>query len=302
MALELRKRVIELLASSPEERFKARDIARWICEQFPDEAAEKLHASASLKTHIELMNQLVAEIGANRPVWEKRHPQLRTTEGVRPRLYYWTAKSEEDEVQEAEQLGKASLSAPNEPKVREHDLYPMLIDFLLSELDVRAERIDERRSSNSGGSGGNKWLFPDVVGIENLTQGLNLEVVSAMRESRDKRIRLWSFEAKMLVNRSNARESYFQAVSNSSWANLGYLVAAEIEGAETLKELRILYAMHGIGLIKLDAANPAESQILIPARERSELEWAMCSRLADENRDFRAFMKKVRQFFQTGDL
>lgn len=60
--------------------------------------------------------------------------------------------------------------------------------------------------------------------------------------------------------------------------------------------------MHGIGLIKLDAANPAESQILIPARERYDLEWAMCSRLALENRDFSAFMKRVRHFFQTGDL
>ena len=72
--------------------------------------------------------------------------------------------------------------------------------------------------------------------------------------------------------------------------------------ADTLHELRILYGMHGIGLIKLDRENPAESEILIPARERTEVEWAMCSRLANENPDFRAFVKKVRQFFQTGDL
>ncbi|TIP06450.1 MAG: HrgA protein [Mesorhizobium sp.] len=302
MTLELRKRVFELLASRPDERFKARDIAKWICEQYPLEVAEKLEASASLTNQTQLLNQLVAEIGANRPGWEQRYPELRTTEGVRPRLYYWTAKSEEAEVQEAEQVGKASQSDIEEPRIREHDLYPMLVDFLLSEQGIRAERIDERRSSNSSGSGGNKWLFPDVVGIEDLTAGLNPEVVSAIRESRDQRLRLWSFEVKMLVNRSNARETYFQAVSNSSWANLGYLVAAEIEGVNTLKELRILYAMHGIGLIKLDVSNPAESQILIPARERLDLEWAMCSRLADENKDFKSFMKRVRQFFQTGDL
>ena len=64
----------------------------------------------------------------------------------------------------------------------------------------------------------------------------------------------------------------------------------------------ILYGMHGIGLIKLDRENPAESEILIPARERTEAEWAMCRRLANENPDFRTFVKKVRQFFQTGDL
>jgi hypothetical protein len=36
------------------------------------------------------------------------------------------------------------------------------------------------------------------------------------------------------ANRSNVRECFFQAVSNSSWANFGYLVAAEIEGQDTL--------------------------------------------------------------------
>jgi len=49
----------------------------------------------------------------------------------------------------------------------------------------------------------------------------------------------------------------FQAVSNSSWANFGYLVAAEIGGTDTLKELRMLFAARGIGFIKLDVDNPS---------------------------------------------
>lgn len=138
--------------------------------------------------------------------------------------------------------------------------------------------------------------------MEDLTHGMHSEVVSAIRESGDQRLRLWSFEVKLLINRSNARETYFQAVSNSSWANFGYLVTGEIEGGDTLKELRILYAMHGIGIIKLDAENPPESQILIPARERASIEWPLCNRLANENKDFRAYIKKVRHFLQTGDL
>lgn len=60
--------------------------------------------------------------------------------------------------------------------------------------------------------------------------------------------------------------------------------------------------MHGIGLIRLDVDNPAESEILVPARERLDVEWPMCSRLATENTDFRDFMKRVRQFYQTGDM
>jgi hypothetical protein len=42
MALELRKRVLELLTSKPDMRFKARDVANWIYETYPQEAEAKL--------------------------------------------------------------------------------------------------------------------------------------------------------------------------------------------------------------------------------------------------------------------
>jgi hypothetical protein len=160
-------------------------------------------------------------------------------------------------------------------------------------------RIDEKRSSNRKGPQGNMWLYPDVVGMEDLTVDWNREIKDCVKECAEKKTRLWSFEVKRLLNQSNVREAFFQAVSNSSWANYGYLVAAEIEGA--IKELRMLSARHGIGVIKIDPANPPESEILIPARERPELDWATCNRLAGENKDFLKFIKLVRQFYQTGD-
>jgi uncharacterized protein len=113
MAMELRKRVFEFLASKPETRFKARDIANWICNTYPDEAEEKLKKSSALNNKTELLNQLVAEIGANRPLWQERHPELRTSE-ERPRLYYWTEKTEGEEVSEAEGEKAASVSAPSQ--------------------------------------------------------------------------------------------------------------------------------------------------------------------------------------------
>lgn len=131
---------------------------------------------------------------------------------------------------------------------------------------------------------------------------MNNEVVGALQHSGERRARLWSFEVKRLLNRSNVREAYFQAVSNSSWASFGYLVAAEIEGADTLREIQMLYSVHGIGLIEIDMESPTESVLRIPAREKLSIEWSMCSRLADENRDFSNFMKRLRQFYQTGDL
>ena len=101
---------------------------------------------------------------------------------------------------------------------------------------------------------------------------------------------------------SNVRESFFQAVSNSSWANFGYLVASQITGSDTLKELRVLCAAHGIGVIKLDVDNPSESQILIPAQEKTIIDQDYCSRLARENKDFNNYIKLVKQFYQTGEI
>lgn len=304
--MNLRERTFELLKREPTRRFKAREIAEWIHRTYPAETAEKMARSSSLRTEPDLLGQLVAEIGANRPGWQTKFPSLRTTEG-RPRQYYWTDKTESQEVAEAELLGEVATSedpsfAANSPQLLERDVYPMLIEFVSSETGASAFRINESTASNRRGPGGNKWLYPDIVAIEALTSGMNKEVIGALQHSGERRARLWSFEVKRLLNRSNVREAYFQAVSNSSWASFGYLVAAEIEGADTLNEIQMLYAVHGIGLIEVDMSSPTESILRIPAREKLSIEWSMCSRLADENRDFSSFMKRLRQYYQTGDL
>lgn len=139
--------------------------------------------------------------------------------------------------------------------------------------NLYSKRIDEKRSSNKRGPNGNRWLYPDLVGMEDLGTDWHQEVKDCVSQYSDKRTKLWSFEVKLLINRSNVRECFFQSVSNSSWSNFGYLVAAEIEGQDTLKELRMLFAAHGIGLIKLEVENPSESQVLIPAKERGEIDW-----------------------------
>ena len=121
------------------------------------------------------------------------------------------------------------------------------------------------------------------------------EIKNCVNQYPSKRTKLWSFEVKKLINRSNVRESFFQAVSNSSWANFGYLVASEIN-SNADKELRILSSSHGIGVIRLDAENPLESQIIIPARERNDIDWNTANRLAEQNPDFRGYIENVRAF------
>ena len=116
----------------------------------------------------------------------------------------------------------------------------------------------------------------------------------------DRKTKIWSFEVKKFINRANVREVYFQAVSNSTWANFGYLAAAEIQGSETLKELRMLSGLHGIGLIEIDVDSPADSQIMIPARERTDIDWNAANRLAEENSHFMECIDLICQFYQTG--
>ena len=302
MALNLSKTVLGYLQARPEEKFTARQLAEWVFATFPVECQEKRANSRGdyIKSDADLVQQLVAEISSLRPSMQTKNPALKTTEG-RPRKYYYSEKSDSAEVDAAEREGAAAADA-SASALNEHALYPLLAQYLWEEFDVFSKRIDEKRSSNKRGPNGNRWLYPDMVGMEDLGADWHREVRDCVKQYADKRTKLWSFEVKLLINRSNVRECFFQAVSNSSWGNFGYLVAAEISGQETLKELRMLVAAHGIGFIKLDADNPADSQVLIPARERDEIDWDMANRLATENRDFLEYIKLVKQFYQTGEV
>ena len=288
------------LSERPDVRFTARAIATWMVDSNPEESKRKMESSSRVESFEALVGQVVGEIGRDRWKLQQRYPQIKTTEG-RPRQYYWTEKSDQEEVTEAEESDADTGYRNTSASPKESDLYPVLSEYLLNELQVYSMRIDEKKSHNTSGRGGNKWLHPDLAGMENLTAGWHEEIKKLHRKYRDKKARLWSFEVKKILNRSNVREAFFQAVSNSSWANLGYLVVAEIAGEATMRELRMLSSLHGIGLIRIDFNNPAEGQILIPGRERAEIDWATCDRLSQENQDFLGFLRRVREFHQTGN-
>ena len=44
MALNLRNKILEFLKSNPEQKYTARQIAKWIFEQFPEECRAKKEA------------------------------------------------------------------------------------------------------------------------------------------------------------------------------------------------------------------------------------------------------------------
>lgn len=190
-----------------------------------------------------------------------------------------------------------------ELQVLEHDVYPKLMEYLNTEFNLYCLRIDEKKSKNNRGKNGNQWLHPDIVAMQALDLTWNNDIRQCVKLSSGQNVRLWSFEVKLELNSSNVRESFFQAVSNSSWANEGYLVATSITGEHTLEELRILSALHGIGVIilNLDEDN-VQGEILLPAQRKSEIDWQSVNRIVEQNKDFKTFVEYVVIYYQSGKI
>ena len=107
-------------------------------------------------------------------------------------------------------------------------------------------------------------------------------------------IKLYSFELKREINFANLRECFFQCVSNSSWANESFLVAAQIsENEDFWDELSRLSTSFGIGVIKLNVEDPHSSEIMVPARFRENLDWETINKLT-MNSDFKEFIETVK--------
>jgi hypothetical protein len=126
------------------------------------------------------------------------------------------------------------------------------------------------------------------------------DVIEFNRLSDNNSLRLFSFEIKKTLAKANYRESFFQALSNSSWAHEGYLVAADIkQDDELMSELSRLTSSFGIGIIQLDLEDIDSSQILFPARSRPLLDWETINKLSEQNPDFEKFIQDVRIDFES---
>lgn len=139
--------------------------------------------------------------------------------------------------------------------------------------------------------GKNEWLHPDIVDVYYPFDDYSKNVLKLFKIS-ETPYKLFSFELKKELNYKNLREYYFQAVSNSSWANEGYLVALKIDDS-IYEELKRLNNSFGIGVIKLNPKNIFQSEIMFSANEHKNLDWDTIDRLAGENEDFNCFIKDL---------
>ena len=181
---------------------------------------------------------------------------------------------------------------------KERQLHPFVAYFSAVYLEgVRCKTILHENSSKKAFS---EWLHPDMVGFYFPIGDWKKEVLDLGQRSGANVLTLYSFELKRELNFSNLREAFFQAVSNSSWANEGYLVAANVSRDDEFRaELGRLSSSFGIGVVTLETDDPDASRILFPARHKNEIDWDTVNKLAEINPEFSKFLADVGAVLQT---
>lgn len=190
---------------------------------------------------------------------------------------------------------KNLIISESKKKFKERYLHPLLSSFVYSDSHFKCytKTIFHEKSSR-GSRGKNEWLHPDIVGVYFPYKDYDPTTISFQDAFRESNLKVFSFEIKIKVDFSNFREYYFQAVSNSSWANEGYLVATDFEDrAELIEELLRLNNAFGIGIIKLNTDNIEQSEILIPSKKNETIDWETVDRLIEANDDFRHFIISI---------
>ena len=197
---------------------------------------------------------------------------------------------------------KPAPSVISKPEVKhktpyyERDLHPYLSWFAHEHLRCYTKTIDHTKSSKRGENFG-EWMHPDIVGCYFPFDGSRpweKVVVDFAATINILTVRLYSFELKIELSQGNLRESFFQCVSNSTWAHESYLVAANISSDDKFQaELNRLCTSFGVGVIELDVQVPKQSRILIPAVTRPTLDWETINKLANLNPDFNEFLERI---------
>lgn len=224
-------------------------------------------------------------------------------------FFYWLKSREREfppqKTQDAkeeydEQIECSDTAKKQKNSFDEGDLHKLLVKFLSEDPNFKLLCKTIRHEECKKGEGGEcKWNYPDIVGVYFPYNKYKEETLKFLHHTGQKRHKLFSFELKKELSLSNLKESYFQAVSNSTWANEGYLVVFEEIEDKVLGELRRLNQSFGIGVIKLES-EISNSKILLPAKER-EIDIPTLNMLIEQSpEDFKPFMERINKQIEKG--
>ncbi|MGL2548444.1 HrgA protein [Helicobacter pylori] len=193
-------------------------------------------------------------------------------------------------------LNTEKPSAPSAKIAHERNLHPFLTYMAIHNENLKCytKTIFHEESSKSP-KGMDRWLYPDMVGVRFLHAELSNENLIAFSKKFDTLpVKLVSFELKKEISVNNCRECYFQAISNSSWANEGYLVGHHINthDSKLMDLLKRLHGSFGIGVIDL-RTDEDKSAILLNAKYKEKIDYTVALELSKKNEKFRGFLKSV---------
>ncbi|GAA8798897.1 COG2958 family protein [Helicobacter pylori] len=198
----------------------------------------------------------------------------------------------------AKELG-LNAEKPSTPGVKiahERDLHPFLTYMAINNENLKCyTKTIFHEGSLKSPKGIDRWLYPDMVGVRFLHAELSNENLIAFSKKFDTLpVKLVSFELKKEISVHNCRECYFQAISNSSWANEGYLVGHHIDthNPKLMDLLKRLHASFGIGVIDL-RTDENKSAILLNAKYKEKIDYTVALELSEKNEEFSGFLKSV---------
>ncbi len=178
----------------------------------------------------------------------------------------------------------------------ERDLHKLLSSYLKNS-DTYSKTIFHEQSN--GKDNNQIWTHPDMIGIKflNLQSKISQNFLKSI--NRVDTFKLSSYELKREINSdSELKKAFFQAVSNSSWANYGYLVAFEFSNSLN-EEISRLNQSFGIGIIELNA-NPYQSKVLFPAVYR-DLDFKTIDKLCKMNKEFEKFIEQTEKLMTASE-
>jgi hypothetical protein len=137
--------------------------------------------------------------------------------GARPARYF--LKDLRDSV-EPEKIEKAvqepDSSAESLFDYNEEDLHPFLTYYAHTHFGAYTKTISHHtaRKKEFG-----EWVHPDMIGVYFPAKDWKPEVLDLSVATGNTALKIYSFELKKALSFGNLRQAFFQAVSNSSWAN-----------------------------------------------------------------------------------
>lgn len=180
----------------------------------------------------------------------------------------------------------------------ERDLHPIFVKYAFENLKLNLKTIFHEESKKTK-KWLNEWLHPDLVWVYFPFWDYEKTTIDFQEYLSINSTKIFSFELKKQINFSNIRQAFFQAVSNSSWANEWYLVAVEIDSdLDFQQELKRLNNAFGIWIIRLNPININDSEVLFSSKFNSQLDLETINRLVEENDNFRDFLKNTTQMIK----